>query len=131
LNGFDVQLIDLRGYGLSGGYRMVNNRVHDYHYDVTALLKQCDPKLPLFLYAHSMGGLTVTTYLLNNPNLKVSGVILSAPLLYFHESKQADEAKKAAVKALAPHLEVSYNRFNHKIGILGKSRSTHSCNRER
>lgn len=38
LNGFDVHLIDLRGYGLGGGYRMVNNRIHDYHYDVSALL---------------------------------------------------------------------------------------------
>jgi alpha-beta hydrolase superfamily lysophospholipase len=38
LNGFDVHLIDLRGYGLGGGFRMVNNRIHDYHYDVTALL---------------------------------------------------------------------------------------------
>ena len=39
LNGFDVHLIDLRGYGMSGGSRMVNNRVHDFHYDVTALLR--------------------------------------------------------------------------------------------
>ena len=38
LNGFDVHLIDLRGFGLGGGYRMVNNRIHDFHYDVSALL---------------------------------------------------------------------------------------------
>jgi alpha-beta hydrolase superfamily lysophospholipase len=59
----------------------VNNRIHDFHYDVTALLRQCDPNLPLFIYGHSMGGLTVTTYLLNNTGLNISGAILSAPLL--------------------------------------------------
>ena len=39
LNGFDVHLIDLRGYGLAGGYRMIHNRIHDFQFDVTALLK--------------------------------------------------------------------------------------------
>lgn len=92
-----MHLIDLRGYGLSGGFRMVNNRVHDYHYDVTALLSQCDPNLPLFLYGHSMGGLTVTTYLLNNAGINVSGVILSAPLLNFSDTKPFDDTKKSAV----------------------------------
>jgi acylglycerol lipase len=87
LNGFDVQLIDLRGYGLSGGFRMSLNRIHDYHFDVTALLLQCSPDLPLYLYGHSMGGLTIMSYLLNNPNLNISGVVLSAPFLQFSESK--------------------------------------------
>lgn len=67
LNGFDIHLIDLRGYGYSGGYRMQGNRIHDYHHEVSALLRQVNPKIPLFLYAHSMGGLTVVSYLLNNP----------------------------------------------------------------
>lgn len=39
LNRFDVHLIDLRGYGLAGGFRMIHNRIHDFHFDVTALLK--------------------------------------------------------------------------------------------
>jgi acylglycerol lipase len=69
LNGFDVHLIDLRGYGLGGGYRMTNNRIHDFHHDVTALLRQVNPKLPLFLHGHSMGGLTIATYLFNNTGL--------------------------------------------------------------
>ena len=105
LNGFDVHLIDLRGYGLGGGYRMINNKIHDYHYDVSALLRQVNPNLPLFIYGHSMGGLTLATYLLNNTGLNIAGVVLSAPLLYFSDTKPVPESKKHMVKALAPHLE--------------------------
>ena len=106
LNGFDVHLIDLRGYGMSAGFRMTNNRIHDFHYDVTSLLQQVNPKLPLFIYGHSMGGLTVCTYLLNNAGLNITGAILSAPLLYFSDLKPIDDSKKLVVTHLAPHLEV-------------------------
>jgi alpha-beta hydrolase superfamily lysophospholipase len=54
-----------------------------------------------------MGGLTITTLLTNNPNLKISGVILSAPFFGFHPRKPVDESKKAIVKILQPHLEVT------------------------
>ena len=46
------------------------------------------------------------TYLLNNPGLNISGVILSAPFLGFHENKKMGEAKKLAIRLLAPVLEV-------------------------
>lgn len=117
LNGFDVHLIDLRGYGLAGGYRMIHNRIHDLQFDVTALLKLVNPKLPLFLYGHSMGGLTVATYLLNNLDLNISGVILSAPLLNFSDSKPIPESKKIIVKALAPHMEVSFSSSSIHLGV--------------
>ena len=126
LNGFDVHLIDLRGYGLAGGYRMIHNRIHDFQFDVTALLKQVNPKLPLFLYGHSMGGLTVATYLLNNLDLNISGVILSAPLLNFSDSKPIPESKKIIVKALAPHMEVSFSSSSFHLGIPSEPRSSHS-----
>lgn len=44
---------------------------------------QVSPDLPCFLLGHSMGGLTVNTFLANNPMIasKLSGVIYSAPLL--------------------------------------------------
>lgn len=107
LNGFDVHLIDLRGYGLTGGPRMNTQGIAEYHRDVTCLLQQVNPKLPLFIYGHSMGGLTITSYLTNNPHIKVSGVILSAPFLGFNPSKKIDQTKKTLVSLLAPHLEVS------------------------
>jgi alpha-beta hydrolase superfamily lysophospholipase len=108
LNGFDVHLIDLRGYGLSGSARMSRHRVHDYHHDVSVLLQMVNPKLPLFIYGHSMGGLTILTYLMNNPDLNIAGVVLSAPFLGIAERQNVDEAKKLIVRFLAPHLDVSY-----------------------
>jgi len=108
LNGFDVHLIDLKGYGLSGAPRFYKLTIHDYTRDVTALLQQVDPNLPLFIYGHSMGGLTIMTYLINNPSLKISGVILSAPFLGVHERVPIDAQKKLMLKLLAPHLEVIF-----------------------
>jgi len=35
----------------------------------------------VFLYGHSMGGMITTSFLINNPKLNVTGLILSAPLL--------------------------------------------------
>jgi acylglycerol lipase len=100
LNGLDVHLIDLRGYGFSGGSRCGGNKVSDYHYDVATLLKQVNPKLPLFVLGHSMGGLTVSSFFINNPNLNISGLILSAPLLSFTEQLGMDEKKKFLVRKL-------------------------------
>lgn len=39
LNGLDVHLIDLRGYGFTAGSRMMQHKISDYQYEVTALLK--------------------------------------------------------------------------------------------
>lgn len=39
LNGFDVHLIDLRGFGMTGGPRMGGWKISDLHYDVAALFK--------------------------------------------------------------------------------------------
>ncbi|CDW81614.1 alpha beta fold family protein [Stylonychia lemnae] len=105
LNGFDVHLIDLRGFGMTGGVRMNMWKISDLHHDVVALLQQVNPKLPLLIYGHSMGGLTILTFLVNNPTLNVSGVILSAPFLGVHESAKLDDKKKLTVKLLAPELE--------------------------
>lgn len=112
LNGFDVHLVDLRGFGMTGGTRMAGWKIHDLHYDVTALLKQANPNLPLILYGHSMGGLTVLTYLINNPNLNISAVVFSAPFLDFNTSMGIDSTKQALVKLLSPHIEVIHFYFS-------------------
>ena len=106
LNGFDVHLVDLRGFGMTGGTRMAGNKLSDLHYDVIALLKQVQPQLPLFIYGHSMGGLTVFSFLVNNPNFNIQGVILSAPFLDVNRT-MLDDSKRKLVKFLAPHLDVS------------------------
>ena len=56
-----------------------------------------------------MGGLTITSYLTNNPQINVAGVILSAPFLGWGPTKDIDAAKKFLIGLLAPHLEVTYS----------------------
>jgi len=106
LNGFDVQLIDLRGFGLSCGPRCSDLKIEYYHHDVAALLSKVRTDIPCFLYGHSMGALTLTTFLINNPTLPIAGVILSAPF-YSVPTHKLDEYKKLKVRALKDHLAVS------------------------
>ena len=79
-------LIDLRGFGYSGAPRgtatipMLMN-------DVIILLKEVREDLPLFFYAHSLGGLVVTTLLLERTNIKPAGVILTSPLFGFPKDR--------------------------------------------
>lgn len=80
--------------------------ISDLHYDVVSLLKQLNPNLPLFMYSHSMGGLVLSTFLTNNPNLNVSGVIFSAPLVEFAPNQGIDNSKRVLIKVLAPHIDV-------------------------
>eukprot|EP00347_Sterkiella_histriomuscorum_P006574 403352255 len=105
LNGFDVHLIDLRGFGMTGGTRMAGFKIHDLHYDVAVLLRWVNPNLPLFIYGHSMGGLTILSFLINNPQLNISGVILSAPLTGFHPISQVDDTKANLVRIIGHEIE--------------------------
>ena len=81
LNGFFVYLIDLEGFGFTGGTRINRLTIEKFHIQVTALLEQVKPDLPCFLFGHSMGGLTVNNYLDCNLDItaRLSGVIYSAP----------------------------------------------------
>lgn len=63
-----------------------------------------------------MGGLTVLSYLINNPHLNITGVILSAPFVGFHPGQGIDEAKCAFVRIAAHELEVIFLLL---IKILG------------
>jgi len=98
-------MIDLKGQGFSGGSRCGGNKIQDFHKDISTLFKYVKPTLPLFLYGHSMGGLSVASYLANNPNLKISGMILSAPLLAMSERAKIDEVKRGLIKALASQFD--------------------------
>ena len=51
---FIVYLIDLRGYGLSGGGR-AQGSLTEFFSDVQKGLEQMDNELPIFLLGHSMG----------------------------------------------------------------------------
>lgn len=73
--------------------------------DISFLLKMMDPNKPLFIYGHSMGGLTVASFLTNNPHLNIAGSILSAPLLAMPKSVGIDNKKRLLIDFLAPEID--------------------------
>lgn len=103
LDGFEVHLIDLRSYGLSGGARCGHSLI-EFQQDIKVLLEQARSDVPCFLYGHSMGGLLVTTVLINNPGLSLSGALISAPL-YETSSAEIDPVKQYAMTKLTVALK--------------------------
>ena len=78
--GYIVHLFDLSGFGRSGGKKF-NSTFKNFHDDLKLILLQVNQDFPLFLFGHSMGCLVIATFLLNNPNTKVAGVIFNSGLL--------------------------------------------------
>lgn len=103
LDGFEVHLIDLRSYGFSGGARCGHSLV-EFQIDIKVMLEQARSDLPCFLYGHSMGGLLVTTVLINNPGLSLSGAIISAPL-YETSSNDIDPVKEFIMGQMSSSLK--------------------------
>ena len=103
LNGFTVYLVDLEGFGYSDGNRINSLSIEKFHNQISTLLKQCDPNLPTFLLGHSMGGLTVNTFLGLNAKIveRLAGVIYSAPFFGMPEYAKLNFFEKIMVGVLA------------------------------
>lgn len=93
--GFDVWGLELRGHGHSAGQRGHVGRWTDYGDDVHAALAHIDA--PAFVVAHSMGGLVLTSVLLDRPD-GIRAAVLSNPL--FGTSFEPPKIKVAAGKVL-------------------------------
>lgn len=79
-----VRALDLRGHGQSPGPRARVDAFGDYTRDVGAFLDAALPEaegLPVFLMGHSMGGLVVSTVVVERGTRGLSGVVLSSPAL--------------------------------------------------
>jgi acylglycerol lipase len=79
--GFAVYGIDHLGHGRSEGRRLVIERFADYTEPLktySAMVRCWQPGKPVFLVAHSMGGLIGATYLLTNQE-ELAGAVLSGP----------------------------------------------------
>ena len=107
LNGFCVHLVDLEGHGFTGGNRINKLSIEKFHHQVVTLLEQARPDIPLFLFGHSMGGLTVASFLGRNQQIaeKLAGVIYSAPYFGPHETLGVDFAKRAMTSVLSGVLD--------------------------
>ena len=55
LNGFEVILIDMKGFGMSSAARGCDWTVFDQHEHLGVMLTQARTDKPLFLMCHSMG----------------------------------------------------------------------------
>lgn len=105
LNGFFVHMIDLEGSGYSAGNRINNLLIEKFHHQVSTILLQVSSDLPCFLLGHSMGGLTVNTYLGLNPQIadKLAGVIYSAP--FFGIPKKMNAFEKLIISGIAKVMD--------------------------
>jgi alpha-beta hydrolase superfamily lysophospholipase len=80
--GFEVHAHDHRGFGGSAGLRAYVDRWSQFHDDLEerlVALRAQYPGLPLVMYAHSMGGLIGTGYVLDRGRPQPDLLILSAP----------------------------------------------------
>jgi acylglycerol lipase len=81
--GIDAHAVDLRGFGASGGRRAWLNRWSQLHDDLEeriAGLRTLDPRAPLALYGHSLGGLVSLGYVLEGRSIP-DLLVLSAPAI--------------------------------------------------
>ncbi|MBP5269557.1 MAG: alpha/beta hydrolase [Clostridia bacterium] len=85
-NGSDVYLYDQRGHGRSTRDVPDKTLTHverftDYVDDLSAFVEKIVPKdMPVFLFAHSMGGAVASLYLERRPGT-VAGAVLSSPMI--------------------------------------------------
>lgn len=103
--GYEVHMVDFRSYGRSGGARGAAREIGEFHEDIIACLEQTNKHLPLFIFAHSMGGGVIATFLLRNPQLRLAGVVFSGPYVHIDPKRSGlDEKAQAFVKLSAPLL---------------------------
>ena len=100
--GLSSLAFDCRGHGRSGGRRGHVDRFEDYLEDLDRVLHLVRSRVtgggPLFLVAHSHGGLIATSYLLQKPEA-VDGLVLSSP--YLGLKVEVPAAKVALARLLA------------------------------
>jgi acylglycerol lipase len=102
-----VYAIDLRGRGKSDGERFYIQKFDDYVSDVATwvdIIKKQEPALPLFMLAHSAGGVVACLYTIEHQK-ELSGFICES---FAHEVPAPDFAL-AVLKGLshvAPHAHV-------------------------
>lgn len=105
--GFAVYALDLRGHGQSEGERLYVEKFTDYTSDVhrlVGLAKSREPGLPVFMLAHSAGGVIACMYALEHQQ-ELAGLVCES---FAHEVPAPDFAL-AILKGLsyiAPHAHV-------------------------
>lgn len=111
--GFAVYGFDLRGHGRSPGERIHIDNWNEYREDLAAflrLIREQEPKNPLFVYGHSMGALITLDYLVQEPRELHGAVLSGIPL------EPAGVAKTHLI-AIARLLSRIWPRFSLSLGL--------------
>lgn len=106
-HGHAVYALDLRGHGRSDGERLYVDTIDDYVDDVNRLVELArarEPGLPVFMLAHSAGGVIACTYALEHQD-KLAGLICES---FAHEVPASDFvlAILKGISLVAPHTHV-------------------------
>lgn len=103
--GYAVYALDHIGHGKSEGQRVFVERFSDFTTTLNQfldLVSAQQPGKPVFLFAHSMGGLIGCTYLLEH-QARLAGAVISAPAIKVSESvSPATILAGRALSLLAP-----------------------------
>ena len=115
-NGYAVDTFDLRGHGKSNGLRLYVESFEEYLNDLDLFLDRVRARLrgrPLFLLGHSMGGVIVTFYALDQKP-RVRGVVLSAPAVHLSNEVPPPLLQAAAlIGRILPRLHAVKINQNH------------------
>ena len=97
---------DHRGHGRSDGERGhlddFNQLADDFHMTVTKALEE-NHKKPVFLYGHSMGGLTAALHSVKYPDLPIAGVITSGAVVVENQNLFGSFPKGLDVHTVFPN----------------------------
>lgn len=132
VHGFSMLGIDLQGHGKTEGKRGHSEGLDSMLSDIDLLVKEAFskyPKLPIFLYGHSMGGNLVLNYLLrsntefNTMKSKLIGVIASAPWVRLPKPPSAFLIGFAKImKRIAPKLTqangLDVNELSNDLAVI-------------
>ena len=107
--GYAVHAFDLRGHGRSGGQRAIVRSFAEYVADLRIFLARVrvqHPRVPLFLFGHSMGGGIVTLAAIIDPP-RVDGILLTGPALGAGSVAAPMRALVQALARLLPSLPLT------------------------
>ena len=94
MNGFDVTLIDMKGFGLSSGTRRGGVLLQDSGEQIGLMLQKMRKDKPAFIIGHSMGCMNTQNFLINNPSINVAGTIYTAPFFEFAKEQKVSFDRK-------------------------------------
>jgi alpha-beta hydrolase superfamily lysophospholipase len=106
-SGFDFYAYDCRGFGHSSGARS-STLLREYFEDIIIIMGYINKGTPLYMLGHSTGGGVLLSFFKLNPNIKVSGLILSNPFLNFHPRAKANFSKRISLSLLSKFAGVNY-----------------------